>query len=101
MLKATGIIVPARWDDRDQVISLAIATYTEAQYLVANLEHVPELLDHQKRQIEVTGHLTTTGGKSAIVIEQYRLFDDGPTDILSPAGDGHKSGASMEKKGIE
>lgn len=80
---------------------MAIATYTEAQYLVANLEDVPELLDHQKRQIEVTGHLTATEGVSEIVIEQYRLYDDGPTDILAPVGGGHKCGAPPEKKGIE
>ncbi|MBI9085810.1 MAG: hypothetical protein JEZ11_19585 [Desulfobacterales bacterium] len=100
LLKATGIIVPARWDDRGRVVSVAIATYTEAQYLVANLEAVPELLGHQKRQIEATGRLTSSEGISAIVIEQYHLYDDGPTDILAPAGGRDTSGASPEKKGI-
>lgn len=98
LFTTTGIIVPTRWDPRGKVVAVAIATHAEEDYLVANLEEVPELIRHLKKEIELTGRRTVLQGVDAVFIDRYRLFEPEPAHTLSPGTNEAGPNAAPQKK---
>ena len=52
-----GILIPADWNDRQEVIAAALATADEKEYRIVGNRRGKELLSCLQRQIEVTGAL--------------------------------------------
>jgi hypothetical protein len=69
-----GIIVPADWDDNDNLIELAIQTIDEEEYIIKQNKKGRELLDLIEQEVEVIGTTTENGdGNIIIEISEYSL----------------------------
>lgn len=74
MRSIIGIIVPADWDDDDNLIELAIQTIDEEEYLIKKNKKGRELLDLIEQEVEVIGTTTENGdGNIIIEISEYSL----------------------------
>ncbi len=64
-----GIIIPVDWDQKGNPISVAIATYTEEQYLVSNNSKGKELFDFIRERVEITGLVKEIAGIKIIKVK--------------------------------
>ena len=70
----TGIVIPADWNDRQELIAAALATADEKEYRIAGTKKGKELLDCLQRQIEATGVLTRDErGRNVITVKRYSV----------------------------
>jgi hypothetical protein len=68
----TGIVIPADWNDRQELIAAALATADEREYRIAGNKKGKELLDCLQRQIEATGTLgRDEKGRDLITVKHY------------------------------
>jgi len=68
----TGIVIPADWNDRQEVVVAALATADEKEYRIAGNKKGKELLDALQRQVEATGALERDEkGRNVITIKHY------------------------------
>ena len=68
----TGIIIPADWNDDQEVIAVALATADEKEYRIGGNRKGKELLGYLQRQVEVTGALNQDGkGGMDITVKRY------------------------------
>lgn len=76
-----GILVPAGWDEKGRVISVAISTRDENEYLVEGDEKGKSLLPLVREEVEITGTVTGNRGCESIIVDQYRRTSGSkPTD---------------------
>ena len=70
----TGIVIPADWNDQQEVVAAALATADEREYRIAGNKKGKELLDALQQQVEVTGVLEKDEkGGSVITIRRYTV----------------------------
>ena len=70
----TGIVIPADWNDCQELIAAALATSDEKEYRIAGTKKGKELLDCLQRQIEATGVLTRDEkGRNVITVKRYSV----------------------------
>jgi len=68
----TGIVIPADWNDNQEVVATALATADEKEYRITGNKKGEELLDALQRQVEVTGALEEDErGRNLITIRRY------------------------------
>jgi hypothetical protein len=68
----TGIVIPADWNDRQEIIVASLATADEKEYRIAGNKKGKELLDALQRQVEATGTLgRDEKGRNVITIRHY------------------------------
>jgi hypothetical protein len=68
----TGIVIPADWNNRQEVIVAALATADEKEYRIDGNKKGKELLDCLQRQVEATGVLERDEkGRDVITVRRY------------------------------
>jgi hypothetical protein len=68
----TGIVIPADWNDRQEVIAVALATADEKEYRICMTKKGKELLGALQREIEATGVLDRDeNGRTLITVRRY------------------------------
>ena len=68
----TGIIIPADWNDDQEVVAVALATPDEREYRIDVRRKGRELLGHLQQQVEVTGPLSKDEkGRRVITVSRY------------------------------
>ena len=68
----TGIVIPADWNDDQEVVGAALATADEKEYRIDGNRKGKELLDHLQLQVEVTGSLGgDERGREVITVRRY------------------------------
>jgi hypothetical protein len=68
----TGIVIPADWNDRQEVIAVALATADEKEYRICMTKKGKELLGALQREIEATGVLDRDeSGRTLITVRRY------------------------------
>jgi hypothetical protein len=68
----TGIVIPADWNDRQEVIAVALATADEKEYRICMTKKGKELLGALQREIEATGVLDRDeNGRTLIIVRRY------------------------------
>ena len=71
MICVEGIIIPANWDNKGNVVDLAIATRDEKEYLITDKDQVARLKPLLRQEVEIMGILQTLGGKSIIQVKKF------------------------------
>ena len=67
-----GIVIPADWNDRQELIAAALATADEKEYRIVGNKRGKELLGCLQRQIEATGALERDEtGRDTIIVKRY------------------------------
>jgi hypothetical protein len=70
----TGIVIPAEWNDDQEVAGVALATSDEKEYRVDSNKKGRELLDYLQQQVEVTGPLSKDEkGRKVITVKRYAV----------------------------
>ena len=72
MLNVKGILIPVNWDKKGNVVSVAIATDDENEYLVEDQELSVKLKGQLRQVVEVSGVVKRASGKNIIKIKQWR-----------------------------
>ncbi|MHB8770254.1 MAG: hypothetical protein ACYC7J_04580 [Syntrophales bacterium] len=68
----TGIVIPADWNDDQEVVGAALATADEKEYRIDGNRKGRELLDHLQLQVEVTGILSEDEkGRTVVTVRHY------------------------------
>jgi hypothetical protein len=68
----TGIVIPADWNDDQEVVAVALATPDEKEYRIGDNRKGRELLHHLQHQAEVTGPLSEDDkGRRVITVKRY------------------------------
>ncbi len=68
----TGIVIPADWNDDQEVVAVALATPDEKEYRIGDNRKGRELLDHLQHQVEVAGPLSEDEkGRRVITVRRY------------------------------
>jgi hypothetical protein len=72
MINVKGILIPVNWDKKGNVVSVAIATDDENEYLVEDQELCVKLRGQLRQVVEVSGVIKRARGKNIIKIKQWR-----------------------------
>ncbi len=75
-----GIVIPAAWDEKGNVISVAIATYHEEKYLVADNITGRKLISLLKKKVVVDGVIKDKDSVKIIYAKTIRIDDHGTQD---------------------
>lgn len=67
-----GILIPAAWDQDGKIISLAIATNDEQEYLIDTCQRITKLVSLLRHEVVVTGTVRQTEKNKIIRIESCR-----------------------------
>ena len=66
-----GIVIPAAWDQNGKIISLAIATNDEQEYLIDTRQTVTKLISLLRQEVVVTGSIRKTKKNKIIRVKSY------------------------------
>jgi hypothetical protein len=72
MINVKGIIIPVNWDKKGNVVSVAIATDDENEYLVEDQSLAAKLKGQLRQVVEVSGVVKRIDGKKVIKIKHWR-----------------------------
>jgi hypothetical protein len=72
MINLKGIIIPANWDTKGNVVSVAIATNDEDEYLVEDQALTLKLKRQLRQTVEISGVVKKIRGKKIIKIQKWR-----------------------------
>jgi hypothetical protein len=68
----TGIVIPADWNDDQEVVAAALATPDEKEYRIGGNRKGRELLGYLQHQVEATGPLSEDEkGRRVITVRRY------------------------------
>lgn len=67
-----GIVIPAAWSQDGNIVSLAIATNDEQEYLIDTRQSITKLLSLLRHEVVVTGTVMQTEKNKIIRIESCR-----------------------------
>jgi len=68
-----GILIPTAWNERGDVVAVAIATYNEEKYLVSNDEMVPNLLSLLRKRVVVNGIVNRQNSDRIVDIKDIKV----------------------------
>jgi hypothetical protein len=66
-----GILVPVEWDDKGNIISVALSTFNEEEYLITNYQKLEGLIGNLRQEVELTGEITAAHNKKSIFVHDY------------------------------
>ena len=72
-VKIKGLVTPAGWDERGNVIALAISAFNEDEYLIEKNRKGDQLYTFIRKEVEVRGIVDESGGKKRIKIKEYHI----------------------------
>lgn len=67
-----GIVIPAAWNEKGDVVSVAIATYNEGKYLVENSVKGQQLFSFLRKRVVIVGGVVTRDKLKTIEINNFR-----------------------------
>ena len=93
LVRIWGIIIPADWDEKGNVVAVAVSTYDEVEYLIENNEKGKELKAFIREEVEVSGILKKEKNRLIIKGKEHRLKPS-----LIPAQNPIKQNSKIRKK---
>ena len=71
MICVEGIIIPAKWDNKGNVVDLVLAARDEEEYLIRDKEQVTRLKSFLRQEVKIKGILRTKEGKKIIKVKKF------------------------------
>ncbi|MFH1490815.1 MAG: hypothetical protein ABII06_18075, partial [Pseudomonadota bacterium] len=68
-----GIVVPVDWDQKGNIIALAISTLNEDEYFVHKNDKGEELMSHIRKMVEIRGLVQKKQNRKIIRVKDYDL----------------------------
>ncbi len=73
MIRIRGIVIPVEWDEKGNVVSVAISSHDEDEYFVDHKDKGQELKALSREEVEVFGELTDDGDRKIVSVKRYKL----------------------------
>jgi hypothetical protein len=70
MINVRGLVIPAKWDKKGNVVVVLIATDDEEEYHIENRAQTAKLIPFLRQEVKVSGSLKNKGGKKIINIKK-------------------------------
>ena len=71
----TGLLMPADWDEKGNIIAAVISTYSEEEYLIDQDSRNEELLTFVRQRVKVSGLVREDeDGNKMITIKRYEIL---------------------------
>lgn len=80
-----GILVPVSWNSSGQVVCMAVSTFDEKEYRIADHDASSQWQDHLNREVSVHGRPYQRGIEQWIAVRSLHVIESG-------------SGAALNKK---
>jgi hypothetical protein len=72
-----GILMPADWDMRGNIIATSVSTYFEEDYLIEQNPRGEELLPYIRQKVKVRGVVRCQqDGKKVVTVEDFEIVED-------------------------
>lgn len=68
-----GIVIPSDWDSNGNVISLAIATRDEEEYIIENHQQLSDLKKLLRQEVVVDGSIKCRNNSKIITVKSIRI----------------------------
>jgi len=68
-----GIVLPVNWDEKGNIVALALSTHEEDEYRIETDEKGRELLAFVRDEVMITGIVNKTDKGKTITVKKYRL----------------------------
>jgi hypothetical protein len=68
-----GIVIPSDWDSNGNVISLAIATRNEEEYIIENYQKLSNLKNLLRKEVVVDGSIKCRNNYKIINVKSIRI----------------------------
>jgi hypothetical protein len=75
MICIEGVIIPANWDNKGNIVDLAVATRDEEEYLIADKDQVLRLKRLLRQEVVIEGILKTKEGKKIIKVKRFNKLN--------------------------
>lgn len=75
MICIEGVIIPANWDNKGNVVDLAVATRDEDEYLITDKDQVSRLKRLLRQEVAIEGILKTKDGKKIIKVKRFNKLN--------------------------
>ncbi len=69
-----GILVPVEWDESGSVLTTAVSTDQEDEFVIDNNNKGAQLRVHLRAEVEVTGRVKESEGRTIIRVEEFTLL---------------------------
>jgi hypothetical protein len=73
----SGILIPEKWDDKNNVIGVSIQAFDENEYIVKNCPDHKDLFDLIKKKVKVAGKVfERSDGKFNIEVNHFEAMEN-------------------------
>jgi len=73
----SGILIPEKWDDKENIIGVSIQAFDENEYIVKSFQQGNNLFDFIYEKVKVTGHVfKISEGKFSIEVNRFEVLDN-------------------------
>lgn len=79
-----GVVIPMDWDEHGNVVSIAISSHDETEYLVDKDGKGRELLAFIRKEVEVGGEVKEEDHRKAIRVKRYLVKQRGDSEPRTP-----------------
>lgn len=73
-----GILVPVSWNSSGQVVCVAVSTFDEKEYRIADLDAPSQWQDYLNREISVHGRPYQRGIEQWITVQSFHVIGSAP-----------------------
>jgi hypothetical protein len=80
MTSVTGVVVPTDWDEKGNVVSIAISSHDEIEYFVDKKGKGPELLPLIRKEVEVRGLVRDEENRKFITVRKFSIAERRASD---------------------
>lgn len=70
LITIKGIVIPVDWDEKGNVVGVAISTFNEDEYLVDRNEKGVELIRFLRLEVEIIGILRREGNRHMVTVKE-------------------------------
>ena len=85
-----GLIIPVAWDEKGNVLAVAISTFDEDEYLIDRDEKGEQLLGLLREEVKVSGVVGLKDGVKTIKVTEYVL--NKMSELIEGALEEHRAG---------
>lgn len=72
----TGILIPEKWDDKENIVGVSIQAFDENEYIVKSFQQGNNLFDFINEKVKVTGHVfKISDGKFTIDVNRFEVLN--------------------------
>jgi hypothetical protein len=84
MTSVRGVVVPTDWDEKGNVVGIAISSRDEIEYFVDKKGKGPELLPLIRKEVEVRGVVRVEENRKVITVRKFNIAERPASDGVLP-----------------